>query len=42
MQEDETLAAGVGDPGGVDAGDGVGGLREVLSIPHRQRENLPC
>jgi hypothetical protein len=29
MQEDELLAAGAGDPGGVDAGDGVGGLRAL-------------
>jgi len=27
MKEDEPLAAGAGDPGGVDEGDGVGGLR---------------
>jgi hypothetical protein len=38
----DSLAVGAANSGGVDAGDGVGGLREVLSIPHRQRENLPC
>ena len=38
----DSLAAGAGDPVGVDAGDGVGGLREALSLPHRQRESLPC
>jgi hypothetical protein len=29
MQEDEPMAAGAGDTGGEDAGDGVGGLKAL-------------